>query len=160
MRGLLPGLGVRAEREYLALIVDLEPVHIKSLLANCLTIVREKAAAQRIHIEIEAGEDLGSPELDMRKTKQIVYNLLSNAVKFSLEGGHVVLRARYVPRSTVGTLPGDWPVHRFPLADNGYEEFLEICVSDTGIGISRENLAKLFHAFSQTLLAKGEPQAP
>jgi CheY-like chemotaxis protein len=35
------------------------------------------------------------------------------------------------------------------LADNDYEEFLEICVSDSGIGISEPNMAKLFQAFSQ-----------
>jgi CheY-like chemotaxis protein len=35
------------------------------------------------------------------------------------------------------------------LVDNEYGEFLEICVGDGGIGISRENMAKLFQAFSQ-----------
>ena len=37
----------------------------------------------------------------------------------------------------------------FPLADSEYHEFLEICVSDSGIGISRQNMEKLFQAFSQ-----------
>jgi PAS domain S-box-containing protein len=129
--------------------LELEEVDLNSLLSNSLSIVREKAAAQRIHLELETGEDLGLPQLDMRKTKQIVYNLLSNAVKFSASGGRVTLRARRVSRSTVGTLPGAWPVYAFPLADNGYSEFLEICVSDNGIGISRDNMAKLFQAFSQ-----------
>jgi len=89
------------------------------------------------------------PGLDLRKTKQIAYNLLSNAVKFSAPGGRVTLRARRVSRSAAGTLPGTWPVHSFPLPDNEYDEFLEICVSDSGIGLSRENMAKLFQAFSQ-----------
>jgi DNA-binding response OmpR family regulator len=40
-------------------------------------------------------------------------------------------------------------VHGFPLADNEYNEFLEISVSDNGIGISKENMAKLFQAFTQ-----------
>ncbi|MBC7499937.1 MAG: response regulator [Herminiimonas sp.] len=129
--------------------LELEPVDLNSLLSNSLSIVREKAATQRIHLEFETGPDIGVPQLDMRKTKQIVYNLLSNAVKFSAAGSSVTLRARRVARSTVGTLPGTWPVHGFKLADNEYEEFLEICVSDTGIGISRDNMAKLFQAFSQ-----------
>jgi len=129
--------------------LELEPVDLKSLLSNSLTIVREKAASQRVSVEVEAGDDLGVPVLDMRKTKQIVYNLLSNAVKFSANGGRVVLRARRVPRSDVGTLSGAWPVHGFPLADSEYNEFLEISVSDSGIGISQEDMAKLFQAFSQ-----------
>ncbi len=122
---------------------------LDTLLANSLSIVREKVAAQRVQLELEKGEDLGLLQLDMRKTKQIVYNLLSNAVKFSAVGSRVTLSARRVARSTVGTLAGAWPVHSFTLADNDYQEFLEICVSDTGIGIARENLARLFQAFGQ-----------
>jgi PAS domain S-box-containing protein len=129
--------------------LELDAVDLRNLLSNSLSIVREKAATQRIGLELEMGEDLDMVMLDTRKTKQIVYNLLSNAVKFSANGKRVILRARRVARSTVGTLPGDWPVHSFPLADNEYSEFLEICVSDSGIGISSENMAKLFQAFSQ-----------
>jgi PAS domain S-box-containing protein len=129
--------------------LELEAVDLKSLLSNSLTIVREKAAAQRITLELDAGEDLGVPQLDMRKTKQIVYNLLSNAVKFSSNGGRVTLRVRRVSRNSVGTLPNAWPAHTFALADNEHIEFLEISVSDSGIGISMANMAKLFQPFSQ-----------
>jgi CheY-like chemotaxis protein len=61
----------------------------------------------------------------------------------------VSLRARQVPRSAVGTLEGTWPVRRFELADNEFAEFLEICVTDGGIGISQPNMAKLFQSFTQ-----------
>jgi CheY-like chemotaxis protein len=88
-----------------------------------------------------------------------VYNLLSNAVKFSTDGGRVILRARRVPRAgvgqlsggcgEVGQLSGSWRGRSLPLADNEFEEFLEISVSDTGIGISPEGLEHLFKPFSQ-----------
>jgi len=129
--------------------LELEPVDLKSLLMNSLSIVREKAAAHRIQLEIEAGDELGQPNLDPRKTKQIVYNLLSNAVKFSSPGARVILRARLVSRVAVGRLSGSWPVYSFPLAESAYNSFLEISVEDTGIGISEANLVKLFQAFSQ-----------
>lgn len=129
--------------------LELEAVDLQGLLSNSLLIVREKAAAQHIQLNLEISGDLGLPQLDMRKTKQIVYNMLSNAVKFSAGGGRVTLQARRVARSSVGVLQGVWPVYGFPLADNEYQEFLEICVSDSGIGISRANMAKLFQAFSQ-----------
>jgi len=129
--------------------LELVPVDLNSLLSNSLTIVRENAAKQNVQLKLEADEGLGVSLLDMRKTKQIVYNLLSNAVKFSGNGGHVVLRARRVSRSSVGTMPGTWPVHNFPLVGSEYGEFLEIFVSDSGIGISEKDMAKLFQAFSQ-----------
>ena len=129
--------------------LDLEVVDLNSLLLNSLSIVKEKAAAQGINLELKIDKDLSLLELDMRKTKQIVYNLLSNAVKFSASGGRVTLHARCVKRSSVGTLQGTWPAHSFPLVESANSEFLEIGVSDCGIGISRENMAKLFQAFSQ-----------
>jgi PAS domain S-box-containing protein len=129
--------------------VEIEAVDVGALLSNSLTIVRDKAATQSIGLDLDLDEHLGVTQLDMRKTKQIVYNLLSNAVKFSHQGGLVSLRARYVPRSAVGTLEGSWPVRRFNLADNEFTEFLEICVTDGGIGISKQNMAKLFQAFTQ-----------
>jgi PAS domain S-box-containing protein len=129
--------------------LEIEAVDIERLLSNTLSIVREKAAARNIRLDLELADDLGMSQLDIRKTKQIVYNLLSNAVKFSEHGGRVTVSARRVRRAQVGTLPGSWAVHSFPLGDNEFEEFLEICVSDNGIGISQENMTKLFQAFSQ-----------
>ena len=129
--------------------LEMETVDLARLLKDSLSIVKDKAAAQHIRLDLDADESIGLSRLDMRKTKQIVYNLLSNAVKFSGDGGRVVLSVRRVPRAVVGTLPGPWPVQSFELADSEHSEFLEIRVSDAGIGISRENMARLFQAFSQ-----------
>jgi PAS domain S-box-containing protein len=129
--------------------LELEEVDLRTLLSNSLTIVRERAAGQGIGLELDIGDDLDMVLLDVRKTKQIVYNLLSNAVKFSANGGPVQLRARRVQRATVGKMPGDWPVHSFALADNEHRDFIKISVSDHGIGISEQNMTRLFHAFSQ-----------
>src|SRR5476649_328045 len=129
--------------------LELEAVDFHQLLSNSLTIVRETAAAQQINLELDIGDGLDMLQLDMRKTKQIVYNLLSNAVKFSTPGGEVKLRARTVVRGMVGMLPGTWPVHRFPHVDNEFNDFVEICVSDHGIGISQNDMPRLFRAFSQ-----------
>src|SRR5271170_2944140 len=115
--------------------LDLEPVQVSSLFANSLSIIREKAAGRRIRLSMEAGPELGSIQVDARKVKQIVYNLLSNAVKFTVEGGHVTLRARRVPREDVGRSTSSWTGRTFPLpADSEFAEFLEIGVTDSGIG--------------------------
>jgi PAS domain S-box-containing protein len=134
--------------------LQLDEGDVRLLLTGALSVVRETAAARRIGLDLELAEDLGRTGLDLRKTKQIVYNLLSNAVKFSDEDSRVTLRAQRVPRSAVGVLSvgapgGTWPVRSFALADNEYNEFLEIAVTDAGIGIAEENLGRLFQSFSQ-----------
>ena len=67
--------------------LDLEPVALSSLLANSLSVVKEKAAARQIRLTMDAAEELGAIQADARKIKQIMYNLLANAVKFTPEGG-------------------------------------------------------------------------
>jgi PAS domain S-box-containing protein len=129
--------------------LDLDAVDLTGLLSNSLAIVKEKAMAHSIGLLLDIDDDLGVPQLDMRKTKQIVYNLLSNAVKFSPRGASVTLYARRVARAAVGTIAGDWPAFGFALADNEYDEFLEIVVGDSGIGISEPDMATLFQAFRQ-----------
>ena len=98
---------------------------------------------------MSAGDDLGFIQADTRKVKQIVYNLLSNAVKFATDGGRVTMGVRVVSREEVGHLPGTWVSRSFPLADSEFSEFLEIAVTDVGIGISRDGLEDLFKPFSQ-----------
>ena len=131
------------------MMLDLESVQISSLFANSLSIVKEKAHARHIGLTLKAPRELGSIRADARKVKQIVYNLLSNAVKFSTDGGEVSLQARRVPRSEVGQLQDDATGRVFPLADNGFEEFLEISVTDGGIGIAPAGMEALFKPFSQ-----------
>ncbi|PUB48208.1 Signal transduction histidine kinase [Pseudomonas sp. LAMO17WK12:I1] len=129
--------------------LELESVELAGLLANSLLIVREKAALQRIQLKLESQGDFGTLALDLRKTKQIIYNLLANAVKFSEHGSSVTLAVRQVAREQVGRVPGDWPMHGFVLQPSAHQQFLELSVSDTGIGIAEDDMGKLFKAFSQ-----------
>ena len=79
-------------------------------------------------LTIEAPDSLGSVNGDLTKTRQILFNLLSNASKFT-ERGRVRLE---VAR------------HR----GNGSDQF-RFVVSDSGIGMSPEQLTRLFKPFSQ-----------
>jgi PAS domain S-box-containing protein len=130
------------------MVLDLEPLQVSSLFVNSLSIIGRRRRPP-YPPERDAVEELGLIQADARKVKQIVYNLLSNAVKFTVDGGHVSLRARRVPRADVGQILGPWPGRSFPLADNEFAEFLEISVTDSGIGISPAGLENLFKPFSQ-----------
>ncbi len=129
--------------------LDLEPIDVASLFVSSLSIVREKAALRRVRVKVDVSPDLGSIHADTRKVKQIVYNLLSNAVKFAIEGGEVTVRARHARRADVGRRVRVWPGRSAPLGASEFEDFLELSVTDTGIGISPAGLEELFKPFSQ-----------
>ena len=129
--------------------LHLESVDLASLFSNSLSMVREKAAAQHIHLSFDIADGLGDIQADVRKAKQIVYNLLSNAVKFTPEGGDVTLRVRRVSRAQVGQLTGRWAGMSLPWSNDKITDFIEISVTDSGIGIANEDFERLFTPFSQ-----------
>jgi DNA-binding response OmpR family regulator len=130
--------------------LDLEPVDLDGLLINTVEIVRERALARGVRLEVN-GSGRSEPLLvDRRRLKQIAYNLLSNAVKFTSEGGQVSLRASFVDRQQASTgLPGFETGVRTPLPHSELQGFAEISVRDTGMGISAEDMARLFTPFTQ-----------
>ncbi len=129
--------------------LHLESVDLASLFSNSLSMVREKAAAQHIRLSFDIADGLSDIQADVRKAKQIVYNLLSNAVKFTPEGGNVTLRVRLVSRAQVGQLTGRWAGMSLPWSNDKITDFIEISVTDSGIGIANEDFERLFTPFSQ-----------
>lgn len=126
-----------------------EETDIAALLHGSLSVIKEKAMAHRIRLNIDAPASLGEIRVDPRKCKQIVYNLLSNAVKFTPEGGEVFLRGSVVEREEAEERARmQAQVHPAFSCVNA-EKLLEISVSDTGIGISAQDMARLFRPFVQ-----------
>ncbi|MFZ6741869.1 response regulator [Undibacterium sp. JH2W] len=115
--------------------INLESTDIASLVQASLQVIREQAVLQSLQVSAKVQEGLGHIWLDEIKVKQVIYNLLSNAVKFTPEGGRVHLSARRIDGHQV-------PAGRF-------EHYLEIMVSDSGIGIPQDAQALLFQPFSQ-----------
>lgn len=130
--------------------MELEPelTDVQLLLQNCLSIIKEKAASQRIKLITDLSNELGNAWLDARKVKQIVYNLLSNAVKFTEEGGQVTLRAHLVSHDSVLEQAGVLTVRDTTPLGNA-QQFLQISITDTGIGIEAQDISRLFQPFVQ-----------
>ncbi|HEX7970103.1 MAG TPA: ATP-binding protein [Stellaceae bacterium] len=96
----------------------------EEIVETCQPLIASKGNT----LAIERGADLGVIVSDATKLRQVVLNLLGNAAKFT-ENGRITLTLARERRAS-----GDW---------------LSIAVRDTGIGISPENLAKLFDNFTQ-----------
>jgi signal transduction histidine kinase/CheY-like chemotaxis protein len=130
------------------MLLELEKTDPIPLLGGSLSIVKEKALLHRISLKQDMPEEMAPCWVDQRKLKQIVYNLLSNAVKFTPEGGEVTLHASLVTREEALRQAGDLPEVRTPLPEN-VDVFLQIGVSDSGIGIEADDMARLFQPFVQ-----------
>lgn len=115
--------------------INLESTNITRLILACLQIIREQASIQSLQVSSKIQDGLGEIWLDEVKVKQIIYNLLSNAVKFTPEGGHIHVSARRVEGYTV--------------AGGRFDHYLEIVVTDSGIGIPEEAQRELFKPFTQ-----------
>jgi PAS domain S-box-containing protein len=103
-----------------------EPVDPGRVIAEVRDILRTLAAQKRIQIQVAVDPRATGIVADPAKLKQVLYNYLSNAIKFSPDGGRV----------TVRVLP------------EGADEF-RIEVEDRGIGISPEDIGRLFVEFQQ-----------
>lgn len=129
--------------------LDLEPVEMPVLLDGAISIIRGQAASRHMRLCLDVQPGLDDIQVDPLKTRQILYNLLSNAVKFTPVDGQLKLRARRVPRADVGKMSGRCPSRLFPLAGSEFMEFLEISVADSGPGIPRDGLERLFQSYSR-----------
>tara|TARA_R110002072_G_scaffold72335_2_gene172913 strand:- start:738 stop:3407 length:2670 start_codon:yes stop_codon:yes gene_type:complete len=101
-----------------------EPVDPASVIEQCLRIVRGRSDEKEIRLQVDV-EDAPEIDADPRALKQVILNLTSNAVKFTPEGGRITVRT-------------------FSTGDG-----VAIQVTDTGIGIAKEDLPRLGRPFEQ-----------
>jgi signal transduction histidine kinase/CheY-like chemotaxis protein/HAMP domain-containing protein len=128
--------------------LDIDLVNISDMLRNSVSIIKEKAASHNIQVGGDFGEDLGTCYMDGRKVKQVIYNLLSNAVKFTPGAGQVRFGVRRISAEAVQADQTTTAVT--PLGELMPDmEYMEIRVSDNGIGISEEDKKRLFKPFQQ-----------
>ena len=105
---------------------------LASLAEDLRTVFEPLAAEKRLNFAVETEADVPAEVLtDRQRLRQILHNLLSNAVKFTPEG-----RAE---------LRIDLARHRAP----DEEPVITFSVTDTGIGITDDNLETIFEAFQQ-----------
>ena len=109
--------------------LELSPdwVNLTPLINEVVDTARPLAEQNNNRLVVKCQENLGSLTVDPMRLRQILLNLLSNACKFTKQG-EVTLLARKLVNE------GHW---------------IEFAVTDTGIGMTPEQQAKLFEEFTQ-----------
>ena len=106
----------------------IEPLDLWTVVQEIAGIVAPLCEKRNNALVVDCSDAIGVVHADATKLRQILLNLLSNASKFT-EGGRVTMT-----------------VTRGPLAG---EDWIQIDVSDTGIGMTGEQMSRLFQAFTQ-----------
>jgi signal transduction histidine kinase len=104
------------------------PFDVSSFIDDVISTARNLVVSNGNEFIVERGTDLGIVISDATRLRQATLNLLSNAGKFT-RAGRVTLAVSREKKAT-----GDW---------------MKIAVRDTGIGVTQDNLRKLFQNFNQ-----------
>ncbi len=94
------------------------PLDLYQILHDMVAFMQEKAQSQQVDLKLAADGEIPHIKADRRSMEEVFNNLISNAINYSPDGGQV----------------------RVKMANRG--GFLEIVISDTGVGIDPKNCRK------------------
>ena len=116
--------------------LSMEAILTSDMLDECKSIIAPLAESKNISLDFSIGpcKDL-YVKADYTRFKQVFLNLLSNAVKYNRYGGHVSISC------TIGEMG-----------------FIRIAIKDTGVGLTENNLSKLFQPFNRLEVEHGNIQ--
>ncbi|MCL5960996.1 MAG: cell wall metabolism sensor histidine kinase WalK, partial [Chloroflexi bacterium] len=103
--------------------LKLAPVDLNVLIRQATDRLNTQADRKQLEIAVNVPDDLPDAAADAERVEQVMINLLHNAIKFTDNGGRISISA--------------W----------AQENFLAVSVADTGIGIPREDLERIFERF-------------
>jgi PAS domain S-box-containing protein len=102
-----------------------EPLDLRRLLAAAITMVETDASRRRIVLTQDIPPHAALVQGDATRVKQILINLLSNAVKYNVDGGRIHVATRRA------------------------SDTVELAVTDTGLGMTTEQMGELFQPFNR-----------
>ena len=105
-----------------------KPVSLQALLNDSIKLIRDRAAEKNISIQTKNNTRMAEVRIDPDRINQVLLNLYLNAIDSMESGGEL----------------------KVEISSDGQRRNVVIQVSDTGRGISRENLSKIFEPYFTT----------
>jgi len=98
-------------------------LNLKMVVENVIAMYREKVSKKKQIIKTDFQQDFPEINADEEKLEQVFSNLLDNAIKFTGDSGNIVIKGEYSENS------------------------IKLNISDTGIGISKDHIPRIFERF-------------
>jgi signal transduction histidine kinase len=132
--------------------LNIRPEDINSILENSIMLVQHRARLENIKIIRDLKDDLPKVLADRGKIEQVFINIFLNAIQAMPNGGKLFIRTYQKQLNEIKFRVGRRKI------DGDYfepgETAVVVEIEDTGVGISKENLAKVFDPFFTTKLHK------
>ncbi|MBI3416959.1 MAG: PAS domain-containing protein, partial [Verrucomicrobia bacterium] len=131
--------------------LHVEEFDVAKLVREVEATVQPLIAKNANKLEVSCAADLGAMRADQTKVRQVLFNLISNAAKFT-EKGTITLRASRESGGRASARAVDSPAltaDEIRVRADAHPPIMEFRITDTGIGMTPEQLAKLFQAFTQ-----------
>lgn len=127
--------------EFSELKVQIQEVDLAEIFTNITSNFNEEASYRKIDFQIDFEESIPKQIMvDASMFDKILFNLLSNAFKATSENGKIRVKVSHHSQGLI-----------FPLIDeNNTQSGFEIDITDTGIGINKKNITKIFNRFYQS----------
>jgi signal transduction histidine kinase/DNA-binding response OmpR family regulator len=126
----------------------LEPFSVGQVVSDVTAIVKPLVEKNGNTLRVDCPDDVGDMTADLTKVRQALFNLLSNASKFT-ENGTISLVVRRGPLAAAGTNGASPNGAGMDGHGGDSADWISLAVSDTGIGMTPEQVGKLFRAFTQ-----------
>ncbi len=106
--------------------IHMEEVSVSDVLQQCITLIRSDMEIRQLNLIDNISSKSYIVQADFTRFKQVLLNLLSNAVKYNSDHGCITLDSEIINK-----------------------QYLRINIIDTGKGLSKDNMAKLFTSFER-----------
>lgn len=106
---------------------------ISLLIKNTVSSLKPIFQHKKLHLDVQIPDDLASVYMDAPKINQVLTNLLSNAIKFTPSDGKIRIKV----------------IQNVSKTGSSGKGFVQVDISDTGIGLAPEEMDKIFGKFYQ-----------
>jgi len=119
-------------------------ISVPSVISDVTQSLSQIALQKDLSLNVETETDLKTVYADPDRIEQVLSNLISNAIKFSPDKGVIRISAKMINADDIET------EDCFKAQINQLEgDYVQICVSDQGIGIAKDDLEHVFDKFEQ-----------